>query len=177
MLKRPIVSIFGSSRLTPSDAEYFEAMELGKRLALAGFDVITGGYAGAMEAVSRGAKENGARTIGITADIFSDSILNPWVDEELRCKTLHERLEKYAELSSGFVAVRGGIGTLTEVGLIWNLLFVNAITDRPLILLGRCWEKVLEVFHENLYITKADARMVQIAGSPEEVIAKLKRKG
>ena len=83
MKTRKIVTVFGSGLPKPGDAHYTEARALGAELARRGFVVCTGGYGGVMEAVSRGAKEAGGRTIGVTAAVFS-ARANTWVDEEIR---------------------------------------------------------------------------------------------
>jgi len=70
MREEKIVTVFGSSRPKAGDAEYEEARELGNLLAKRGFAVCTGGFGGVMEGVSRGAKEGGGKTYGVTAEFF-----------------------------------------------------------------------------------------------------------
>ena len=86
---------------------------LGSRLARRGFVVCSGGYGGVMEAVSRGAKEAGGRTLGVTAEFFA-SRANQWVDEEIRVKTWQDRLFELVERGHGYVVCPGGTGRL------WN---------------------------------------------------------
>src|SRR5215467_2151660 len=92
MASEIIVTVFGSSRPRAGDADYEEARALGYALAKHGFAVCSGGYGGAMEAVSRGAKEAGGKTYGVTAEFFKAARLNPWVDVEVRKQTWEERL-------------------------------------------------------------------------------------
>src|SRR5215813_7302616 len=87
-----IITVFGSSRPREDHADYEEARRLGRALAAAGFAVCSGGYAGVMEAVSRGAKEAGGKTYGVTAEFFKSAKLNRWVDVEVRKETWEERL-------------------------------------------------------------------------------------
>src|SRR5713226_4982199 len=109
-----IITVFGSSRPKAGDAEYEEARELGKLLAERGFAVCSGGFGGVMEAVSRGAKEAGGKTYGVTAEFFKRKA-NAWVDTEVRMKTWQERLFELIRVADGFVAWKGGRGTMGEV--------------------------------------------------------------
>src|SRR5712692_2597946 len=121
MKEERIVTVFGSSRPQESDAEYEEARELGRMLATNGFSVCSGGYGGVMEAVSRGAKEGGGNTMGITAKFFT-ARANKWVDEEIRVKTWQERLFELVKRGHGYVVCPGGTGTLVELAVVWEML-------------------------------------------------------
>src|SRR6266849_1330872 len=117
-----IISVFGSSRPRDNDPDYQEALSLGRRLGAAGFAICSGGYGGVMEAVSRGAKDAGAKTYGITAEFFVAAKLNPWVDVEVRKKTWEERLFELIRRADAFVACKGGTGTLVELAVVWEML-------------------------------------------------------
>src|SRR5881296_140665 len=117
-----IVTVFGSSRPREGDADYEEARTLGRALGKHGFAVCSGGYGGVMEAVSRGAKEAGGKTYGVTAEFFKAAKLNPWIDVEVRKQTWEERLFELIRLADGFVACRGGTGTLAELAVVWEML-------------------------------------------------------
>src|SRR3984957_3299693 len=106
-----IIFVFGSSRPEAGHADYAEALELGRALASAGFAVCTGGYGGVMEGVSRGAKESGGRVFAVTSSFFR-SRANRWVDEETCADTWQERLFELVRLGDGYVACKGGTGTL-----------------------------------------------------------------
>jgi len=96
-----IVTVFGSSRPKEGEAEYEEARELGRFLARRGLAVCSGGFGGVMEGVSRGAKEAGGKTYGVTAEFFKWHA-NQWVDTEVRMKTWEERLFELIRLADGF---------------------------------------------------------------------------
>lgn len=100
------ITVFGSSRPSHGHPHYEMALELGTQLASRGFTVCSGGYGGVMEAVSRGAKQAGGHTIGITAEMFS-SRANAWLDEIVSVKTWQERLFALIEQSSAYVACPG----------------------------------------------------------------------
>jgi len=142
-----IVTVFGSSRPRGGDAEYEEARELGKTLAERGFAVCTGGYGGVMEAVSRGAKEGGGKTYGVTAEFFQREA-NDWVDVEVRKKTWEERLFGLMEMGDGFVACKGGTGTLVELSVVWEMLNKSVMKAKPVVVLGDFWQLILERVRE-----------------------------
>src|SRR5712691_13337119 len=118
------VTVFGGSRVEPDSAEYLAAQQLGRTLAERGFSVVTGGYNGIMEAVSRGAKEAGGHVIGVTVDVIArnfDRLPNSFLDQEVRTAALLERIDRLVELGSAYVVLPGGAGTLAELGIVWNL--------------------------------------------------------
>ncbi|HXE74922.1 MAG TPA: LOG family protein [Candidatus Xenobia bacterium] len=138
----PVVTVFGSSRPEPGSEPYETARRLGELLARAGFGVATGGYGGTMEAVSRGAREAGGKTIGVTAAVFN-SPANQWVEEEIRVATWHERLLKLVELGAGYVVLPGGTGTLVELAVVWEWINKGFLLEKPVVTLGDFWEPVV----------------------------------
>jgi uncharacterized protein (TIGR00730 family) len=148
------ISVFGGSQPKEGESAYTEAMELGRLLAEHGHTVLTGGYIGTMEAVSRGAHEAGGHVIGVTcADIeaWRPVGVNRWVIEERRKKTLIDRLQALIEGCDAAVALPGGAGTLTEITLTWNLMIVESIHRRPLILVGRGWQSTFDQFFNEFH--------------------------
>ncbi|MBL8064182.1 MAG: LOG family protein [Anaerolineales bacterium] len=143
------VTVFGGAQPKEGTSAYEEARELGTLLAQRGHVVLNGGYMGTMEAVSRGAHEAGGHVIGVTCiDIeeWRKSKPNPWVKEERRKKTLMDRLTALVEGCDAAIALPGGAGTLTEVSLMWNLMIVESLPRRPLILIGRGWQSTFDQF-------------------------------
>jgi uncharacterized protein (TIGR00730 family) len=164
------IAIFGSSRCQADSQCYAEAHELGRLLASAGHTVMSGGYAGSMGAVSRGAAEAGGRVVGVTCALFDPAPCNPWVTEEIKAATLIERMAVMIERADGFIALRGGIGTLSEVTLVWSLLQVRSVQDRPLILLGAQWRPVVATLLEHTDLGSSIAALAQIAETPAEAV-------
>jgi len=143
------VSVFGGSQPMEESTAYAEARELGKLLAQREHIVLTGGYIGVMEAVSRGAQEAGGHVIGVTCEdieVWRPIKANSWVMEEIRKKTLLERLHTLIHECDAALALPGGAGTLTEISLLWNLMIVESLHRRPLILVGRGWQSTLDQF-------------------------------
>ena len=143
------VTVFGGSQPKEGDAAYAEAQALGRLLAERGHTVLTGGYIGVMEAVSRGAHEAGGHVIGVTCtDIerWRPRAANQWVKEEIKRETLVERLHTLIHESDAAFAMPGGTGTLTEIALMWNLMTVESLHRRPLILVGGGWQSTFDQF-------------------------------
>jgi uncharacterized protein (TIGR00730 family) len=174
MAREMVVTVFGSSRPREGDHDYEDARILGRSLAKHGFSVCSGGYAGVMEAVSRGAKEAGGRTVGVTADFFTNAKLNAWIDEEVRVKTWEERLFELIRRADAFVACKGGTGTLVELAVVWEMLNKSVMPAKPFAVLGNFWEPVLdrvrqvELGHPAAW-GEANGRLVYVAETPGDV--------
>jgi hypothetical protein len=148
------VTIFGGAQPKEGSPAYAEAYQLGKMLAEAGHAVLTGGYVGTMEAVSRGAAEAGGHVIGVTcAEIerWRGIGANAWVKEERKFETLNERLNSLITGCDAAIALPGGPGTLAEIALMWNMLIVESLYRRPLILVGDGWQSVFDQFFQSFY--------------------------
>jgi len=146
-MTQKIITVFGSSRPGEGDGDYAEARVLGKALAARGFAVCSGGYGGVMEAASRGAKDAGGKTYGVTAEFFARKA-NAWVDVEVRKKTWAERLFALIEMADGYVVCRGGTGTLVELAVVWEMLNKSVMRDKPVAVLGDFWQPILERVRE-----------------------------
>ncbi len=143
------ITVFGGAQPKEGTHAYEEARELGRLLAERGHAILTGGYMGTMEAVSRGACEADGHVIGVTCiDIeeWRKSKPNQWVKEERRKKTLLERLQGLIEGCDAAIALPGGAGTLTEISLMWNLMIVESLPPRPIILIGSGWQSTFDQF-------------------------------
>lgn len=174
-----IITVFGSSRPQEGEAGYEEARRLGVALAKNGFAVCSGGYGGVMAAVSRGTKEAGGATYGVTAEFFKKAKLNAWVDHEIRVKTWEERLFELVRRGDGFVACKGGTGTLVELAVVWEMLNKSVIQPKPFAVLGDFWEPVLERVREvelghPAPWGEANGRLIHATATPEESAGFLK---
>lgn len=166
---RPRIAVFGSSTVREGDPAYALAYDLGRELALAGAEVMTGGYNGTMEACSRGAHEAGGHVVGVTVDLFEKrGPVNAWVKERVHTAKLYERLEHLVETATGFVAVPGSLGTLSEVFLAWTLLSVQGRPRAPLVLLGEHWREFLDSLHHPDMVLPGLFQYVQVETSPRE---------
>jgi uncharacterized protein (TIGR00730 family) len=164
------IAVFGSSRREEASALYRQAYELGGLLARAGYDVLSGGYDGSMAAVSRGAREAGGKVIGVTCAVFDPLPSNRWLSEEVKAPTMMARLETLVRRADGFVAVRGGIGTLSEVTLAWSLLQTRSLGPKPLVLLGADWAPVMAALQGHTDLGASIAALARIALTPAEAL-------
>jgi uncharacterized protein (TIGR00730 family) len=172
---QPIVTVFGAAAMPPTDPEYVRAQSLGRLLAEAGYAVMTGGYLGSMEAVSKGAKSAGGHVIGVTVSRFEGpgrrSGPNAYIDEVIRYESLRDRLLHLVDRCDAAVALPGGIGTLSEVALMWSFLQTDEVGQKPFILLGDFWAGLLtHLCDQGSYISRECLALWQQARMPEDVV-------
>jgi hypothetical protein len=180
MPKESIVTVFGSSRPREGETEYEEARELGRVLAEHGFAVCSGGYGGVMAAASRGAKEAGGKTYGVTADFFKVKA-NPWIDVEVRVSSWQDRLFELIRVAHGFVACKGGTGTLVELAVVWEMLNKSVMDGKPFAVVGDFWQPILDRVREvelahHAPWGEANGRLVHVAPKPAEAARYLKER-
>ncbi|MEX2161885.1 MAG: LOG family protein [Anaerolineales bacterium] len=174
------ITVFGSSSPVPGDAAYEEARQLGGLLARAGHTVLTGGYMGTMEAVSRGVAEAGGHTIGVTCDqieAWRQAKANPWVREERRFPTLRERLYCLIESCDAALALPGGVGTLAEIAAMWSQMQTRSMPARQLILIGPGWQRTFQTMMAEMdgHIAAAHRQLLGFAADAAAAVALLKQ--
>jgi hypothetical protein len=135
------VSIFGSARIKPDTKEYKGVYTLAKELAENGADIVTGGGPGLMEAANAGAKEGSSKSksFGIRIDLPFEATPNEHLDIKFYHKRFSSRLDEFMRISHAVVVTPGGIGTLLELLYTWQLIQVDHISARPIILVGDMW--------------------------------------
>jgi uncharacterized protein (TIGR00730 family) len=170
--KGPIVTVYGSSSPAENSLDYEQARALGRLLAQQGYVVATGGYTGTMEGASRGAKEAGGRVIGVTTSLFDKTrpSANPYVDEEIKLPTLFQRLHYLVTLADAWVALPGGIGTLSEVALTWSLMQVGEMPHGPFVLVGDMWRKTIGEFSSDAHVKPQFRELIKYAENVEQVL-------
>lgn len=161
-----IITVFGSYAPAPGSAEYEQAYQVGFELGQAGFSIANGGYAGTMEASAKGAKDAGAKTIGVTCTAFTRSQANSYIDQEIQTPSLRDRLEKLIEFGCGYVVLPGGTGTLTELAYTWELMNKGFLTGRTLVILGRFWQPVVDLIEGT---TQRSRGLIRRANEPREL--------
>lgn len=142
------VCIFGSARINREDPLFADVRELARQLASRGCDIVTGGGPGLMEAANEGERlgdpDNHTRSFGVRIDLPFEQGANPFVEKLYRHRTFFTRLHQFVRLSSAFVIMGGGIGTLLEATMVWQLLQVRHVHDVPLIFVGPQWKELLD---------------------------------
>jgi uncharacterized protein (TIGR00730 family) len=135
------VTIFGSARTKPGSFTYEETKRAAAELAKLGCDIITGGGPGLMQAANEGAADPAGRvqSVGIRVDLPFEQEVNAFVSQAFEHRTFFTRLHQFVLQSDAYIVAPGGIGTVLETMMIWQLLQVNHLQDTPLILVGRMW--------------------------------------
>ena len=135
------VTVFGSARTQPGDFAYVETRRLAAALAGMGCDIITGGGPGLMQAANEGAASvpGAARSVGIRIELPFEQDVNAFVTEAFEHRTFFTRLQQFVLLSDAYVVAPGGIGTVLECMMVWQLLQVRHLEGTPLIFVGKMW--------------------------------------
>jgi uncharacterized protein (TIGR00730 family) len=172
----PAVTVFGSARTAPASPEYELAREVGRELGRAGFAVITGGGPGAMEAANRGAREAGARSVGINIELPWEQHLNPYVDVSLSCHYFFTRKLFFVRYASGFVVLPGGFGTMDELFEALTLIQTGKAVNFAVALMGSdYWGGLLEWMRSRMVaggkIRPDELEMLRLCDRPQEAVA------
>src|SRR5262245_41250236 len=140
------VTIFGSARARPGTPAYEETKRVAAALAEMGCDIITGGGPGLMQAANEGAalKPERAKSIGIRVDLPFEQEVNAFVSEAFEHRTFFTRLHQFVLTSDAFIVAPGGIGTILETMMIWQLVQVHHLQHTPLILVGKMWPGLVD---------------------------------
>ena len=150
--------------------EYVDARRLGHVLAQRGDVIVSGGYGGVMEAVSRGAHEAGGEVLGVTVAPWVGRITpNPYLSEERSAQDALRARRPFVE-SDALIALPGGAGTLGEVALAWNLRLMVFMAAKPVILVGDRWRRLSEAFSELLIVDDQDMALLTVVDTIEEAI-------
>lgn len=140
------VTIFGSARVKPGTFGYEETKRCAAELARLGCDIITGGGPGLMQAANEGATSapERAKSIGIRVDLPFEQEVNSFVGQAFEHRTFFTRLHQFVLTSDAFIVAPGGIGTVLETLMIWQLLQVHHLNETPLILVGKMWPGLVD---------------------------------
>jgi uncharacterized protein (TIGR00730 family) len=171
----PCVTVFGSARFTEEHPNYVLAREVGRRLAEAGFTVMTGGGPGIMEAANRGAKEAGGYSVGCNIELPQEQEPNAYLDRWVTFQHFFVRKLMLVKYSYAFIAMPGGFGTLDEIFETATLIQTHKIKEFPLVIVGKeYWQPLVDFLRGRLVdsktIDRIDAERILITDSPEEAV-------
>lgn len=170
---RKTITVFGSSKPINNEEQYLTAYNLGKKLALNGFNVCTGGFNGIMEAASKGAVEGGGEAIGVTVNLWGGRT-NKFVTKDIVCDTLFERVNKLIELGDAFVVLQGGTGTLLELAAAWEYSNKELIKTKPIACHSSIWNVIVSEMNKQMKLEGRNADVVRSFDTVEEIIEYLK---
>jgi len=164
--------VFGSSEPAPGSGSYELARQVGALLARAGLDVITGGYGGVMEGASRGAVETGGSAVGVTTRALAAVRVapNPYLTKRVDTEDLFDRTRELISRSAGYIILPGKAGTLAELAFLWALDRAGLLGNRPLILLGSSWRRLLDQVGALGILDRSQLEITQLAETPEEAV-------
>src|SRR5678815_2493502 len=175
------VTVFGSARLKPATPAYDAVKKLAAELTKMGCDIISGGGPGLMQAANEGAHsvqpKTSKRSVGIRIELPFEQDVNPFVGQAYEHRTFFSRLHHFMIMSDAFVVVPGGIGTLLELSLAWQLLQVRKLYNTPLILVGKMWPELVEwgrrsMLHEGRELaSEVDFTIPHCVNTIEETVA------
>jgi uncharacterized protein (TIGR00730 family) len=142
------ITMFGSARAKPGTWVYDTVRQLAMDLADMGCDIVTGGGPGLMQAANEGAAASAAaervQNVGIRVDLPFEQEVNPFVEEAYEHQTFFTRLHHFVLVSDAYIVLPGGIGTVLEAAMVWQLLQVRHLNDTPLIFVGDMWGELVE---------------------------------
>ncbi|GED98306.1 TIGR00730 family Rossman fold protein [Gordonia crocea] len=172
------VTVFGSARTRLGTPEYELGVDLGRAIGEAGYAVITGGGPGSMESVNRGARQAGARSIGLGIELPFEQGLNPFIDTGMNFRYFFARKTMFVKYAQAFVCLPGGFGTLDELFEALTLVQTHKVTQFPIILVGRAfWGGLVDWLRSTLVdegmIDPADPDLLSVVETPAEVVAVL----
>jgi uncharacterized protein (TIGR00730 family) len=177
----PCVTVFGSARFGRAHPYYALGEEIGARLAEAGLTVMTGGGPGLMEAVNRGARLAGGRSIGCNIHLPREQKPNAYLDRMVEFRYFFVRKLMLVKYSYAFVALPGGFGTLDEIFETAVLIQAGKVREFPLVLLGvEFWKPLLKMIRERLLpagtIDRADVDRIVLTDAPSEAVALIRER-
>jgi uncharacterized protein (TIGR00730 family) len=178
----PAVSVFGSARTRPDSPEYALGVELGRRLAEAGYAVVTGGGPGAMEAVNKGAHDAGGQSVGLGIELPFEQSINAYVTLGIKFRYFFARKTMFLKYAQGFVVLPGGWGTFDELFEALCLRQTGKVKQFPIVLIGRTyWQGLIDWMADRVlgagFIAQADLDRLIVVDTVDEVLASLNPPG
>ncbi|OUJ23617.1 TIGR00730 family Rossman fold protein [Corynebacterium kefirresidentii] len=170
------VTVFGSARTTPDDANYQLGVEVGRKLAEHSYAVITGGGPGIMEAANRGAHEADGLSVGLGIELPHEQGLNEYVDLGLNFRYFFARKTMFLKYSQAFICLPGGMGTMDEFFEVMCMVQTGKVTNYPIVLMGTdYWTGLLEWMDKTLaaggFINESDRELFLLTDDPDEALS------
>ncbi len=177
---QPAVSFFGSARCKEGDPLYTRTYDLAKLVAGSGFNVITGGGGGVMEAANKAAAEEGVKSVGINIELPFEQKPNSYSNLRLNCRYFFVRKVMFVKYAMAYIVMPGGFGTLDECFEALTLIQTKKIRPFPVILVDSAyWKNIVDWMHDSLLeqhlISKEDLHIFRVMDDPEEIVEYVKR--
>jgi uncharacterized protein (TIGR00730 family) len=177
---QPAITFFGSARCRKGEELYENTYELAKLLAKNGFNIITGGGAGVMEAANKGAKEGGAKSVGINIELPFEQKPNPYSTLKLSFHYFFVRKVMFLKYAMAYIVMPGGFGTLDEFSEALTLIQTKKMRPFPIVLVGSSyWAGLIEWMKANQLntgrISKEDLEIFKIMDNSQEIVEYVKK--
>ncbi len=171
----PAVTVFGSARTQPDSPMYELARTIGRKLAEAGYAVITGGGPGTMEAANRGCREGGGLSVGCNIELPHEQSLNRYVDLGVEFRYFFARKTMFVKYADGFVILPGGFGTMDELFEALTLIQTGKVRHFPVVLVGSAyWSGLLDWIRGTLIpngsVSPQDVALLHVTDDPDEAV-------
>lgn len=171
----PAVTVYGSARLKPDSYDYEKTREIANLLGKEGFNIITGGGPGAMEAANAGAREAGVKSVGLNIELPEEQVCNVYANISITFNHFFARKIMLVKYSTAFVIIPGGLGTLDELTEVLTLIQTKKITPFPVILFNSgYWSGLMQWLRDqslaNGYISEEDWKLLRVSDDPKEVV-------
>lgn len=166
---KKVVTSFGTAFVKPDEPLYSEITDIGKYIAGAGYDVCSGGYYGSMEAISKGAKTAGGKTIGVTVKGW-DAAPNSFIDEIAEMPNLMERIVELIGIADAYIIFKGGTGTLVEISVALELMNKRSMPEKKMIFYTDFWMNMIEILkQDSAKLSDMISRNVFFIDNPDEI--------
>ncbi len=177
----PAVTIFGSSRSHPNTSTYKEAEMTAQLLVESGFNVISGGGPGVMEAANKGAAKAGGKSVGLHIHLPNEQKPNKYANVPLDFKYFFIRKVMFVKYAVAYIIMPGGFGTLDELFESLTLIQTQRIRSFPVILMdSNYWKGLLDWIKGTMLkektISESDLEIFSVVDTPEEAVGIIKRR-
>lgn len=171
----PAVTIYGSARLKPDEELWKQTEEIAYRLGQLGFNIITGGGPGVMEAANSGANKAGVTSVGLNIELPEEQVCNPFVTKSITFHHFFVRKVMLVKYATAFVIMPGGLGTLDELTEVLTLMQTGKIKPFPVIMFSsQYWNGFLDWLRGSVlargFISPEDLNLLRIFDRPGEVV-------
>ena len=177
----PAVTIFGSSRSHPNSVNYKTTQTVARLLVESGFNVISGGGPGVMEAANKGAAEAGGKSVGLHIHLPNEQQANKYANVRLDFKYFFIRKVMFVKYAVAYVIMPGGFGTLDELFEALTLIQTKRIKSFPVVLIdSQYWQGLIDWIKGTLIkekaISESDLDIMTVVDTPEEAVRIIKRR-
>jgi uncharacterized protein (TIGR00730 family) len=176
----PAVSIFGSARIQPESPEYKMTEKMAASLVKHGFNIISGGGPGIMEAANKGAAEAGGKSAGLNIQLPYEQKPNTYANVRLDFRYFFIRRVMFVKYAVAYIVMPGGFGTLDEFFEAITLIQTKKIRPFPVIMMGSSyWKGLIDWIKDTLVkektISESDLDIFQLVDDPEKAVDIIKR--